>query len=127
MKQRCYKPNHPAYKNYGGRGIKVCDEWLNDFKAFYNWARKCGYSHKLTLDRINNNGNYEPSNCRWATRKEQANNTRSNIRYTVGEETHTIAEWSRIIKVNPTVCGLGIKRNGVDYIKKNCLLKHKNY
>lgn len=77
MKTRCYNPKVLHYKNYGGRGISICDEWLNSFKDFYDWAMANGYSDELSIDRINVNGNYEPSNCRWATNLEQARNKRN--------------------------------------------------
>lgn len=95
MKDRCYNSNCKAYKNYGGRGIRVCDEWLNDLKGFYDWSMTNGYEENLTLDRIDVNGNYEPSNCRWADRTTQANNTRSNHLIEYDGKTQTIAEWSR--------------------------------
>lgn len=70
MKNRCYNSNDKAYKWYGGKNIKVCDEWLNDYPAFYNWAYDNGYKEGLSIDRINPNGNYEPNNCQWLTRTD---------------------------------------------------------
>lgn len=78
IKQRCYNINNPQYINYGGRGIVVCDEWKNDFKTFHDWAILNGYEENkgLSIDRINNDGNYEPNNCRWTTQNIQQRNTR---------------------------------------------------
>lgn len=103
IKQRCYNPKDAAYKNYGGRGIKICDEWLDKEKGFinfYNWAINNGYKDNLTIDRIDNNGDYSPNNCRWVTMKIQANNTRHNKKITFKNETHTLTEWSEILNIN---------------------------
>ena len=96
IKQRCYYPKAISYKRYGAKGIVMCDEWKNDFMSFYNWAIANGYSDNLTIDRINSNGNYEPSNCRWVTYKLQANNKSSNVFLSLNGVVHTIAEWSDI-------------------------------
>ncbi len=74
MKRRCYNQKFKQYKDYGGRGIRVCDEWLKSFKNFYDWAMANGFREDLQIDRIDNDGNYEPSNCRWVSAKENANN-----------------------------------------------------
>lgn len=76
MKTRCLNQKVKEYKNYGGRGICICDEWLNSPKSFIEWGMKNGYEDGLTIDRINNDGNYEPSNCRWVTKKVQQRNQR---------------------------------------------------
>lgn len=105
MKERCLNPNNFEYRSYGGRGITVCDEWQKNFSNFYNWAIKNGYSSSLTIDRINVNGNYEPSNCRWATHKQQARNKRNNHFITYNGETKTLIEWSEIFSIlKSTLC-----------------------
>lgn len=95
IKWRCYNPKSHEYLRYGGRGITVCDEWRNDFQSFYDWAMANGYEDNLSIDRIDNDGNYCPENCRWATAKEQANNRKGNNRITALGVTRTIAEWEK--------------------------------
>ena len=100
MKARCYNVDSPNYKNYGGRGIIICKEWLNDYTLFKTWSLNNGYNDDLTIDRINVNGNYEPSNCRWVDIKTQCNNKRNTIYITYNGQTHTITEWADIYHVN---------------------------
>ncbi len=108
LRQRCNNPKHNSYHNYGGRGIKVCDEWDKSFQSFYDWAYANGYSTenqkdeklKLTLDRIDNNGNYEPSNCRWVDRKTQTRNMRTTKFITFNGERKSISEWCEIYGIN---------------------------
>lgn len=95
MKDRCLNPKNSHYKNYGGRGIKVCKKWLNDFKAFQEWAMTNGYKDNLTIDRKNNDGGYNPKNCRWVTQKQNCNNKSNNHLLTYNGETKNIIKWAQ--------------------------------
>lgn len=95
MKQRCLDPNSSHYHRYGGRGVTICEEWLNDYSKFYEWAMANGASKELTLDRIDTDGNYEPSNCRWADVEMQMNNTSQNRFIEYNGEKLTVMQWSR--------------------------------
>lgn len=92
MKARCTNPNSPYFNRYGGRGIKICDEWNKSFDEFYEWSKKNGYSKELTLDRVDNDGNYEPNNCRWASYSMQNRNKRNNVLSEYKGELRTRAE-----------------------------------
>lgn len=94
MTGRCLKPTHPAFKDYGGRGITICSNWIGNFEAF--WRDMGNKPHGTSLDRIDNNGPYCPTNCRWASAKQQANNRRSNAVYVFNGVAHTISEWADI-------------------------------
>lgn len=94
IKRRCLNPKEKQYVNYGGRGIKMCQEWIYSYLCFYQWAITNGYKNGLSIDRINNDGNYEPGNCRWANQKTQANNTRRNHFFTLNGETKTLGQWA---------------------------------
>ena len=95
MRGRCQRPSDKLYNYYGGRGIKVCDEWDKDFKVFYDWSMANGYTDELTIDRIDVNGNYEPDNCRWVTMAVQCNNKRSNIQITYKGKTQNLSQWCK--------------------------------
>lgn len=94
MKQRCCNEARRDFPAYGGRGITVCDEWQRSFPAFMKWAMEHGYQDDLTLDRIETNGPYSPENCRWVTRKVQANNRRTNRFITLDGRTQSIKQWA---------------------------------
>ena len=102
MKARTEYSSSQSYENYGGRGIKVCDEWRHDFQKFHDWAMAHGYQDDLTIDRIDVNGNYCPENCRWATKKEQGRNKRDIPKITYNGETLTLAEWSEKLDIKKT-------------------------
>lgn len=95
MIYRCYGEKHRSYKDYGARGITVCKEWKDSFENFKEWSFKNGYSENLSIDRMDVNGNYEPSNCRWATPTEQQNNTRRNLVFTIDGYTDTLPNLCR--------------------------------
>lgn len=101
IRNRILNPNNHAYPRYGGRGIKICDEW-QEYIKFKEWALSHGYNEKLTIDRIDVNGDYSPENCRWASYEVQANNSRKNIFWKYKGECLTIAQWAKKLNVNPT-------------------------
>lgn len=102
MKQRCENPNRPHYEDYGGRGIRVCDEWKK-FAPFQKWSHENGWKQGLTLDRIDVDGNYEPSNCRWITQKEQLLNRRNTVKLTLHGMTKPLVKWAEIYSISPHV------------------------
>ena len=110
MLQRCFKDYENNKKYYKDRGITVCDEWKENFLAFREWSLNNGYKENLSLDRIDNNGNYEPKNCRWTTKEEQSNNTRSVRLIEYKGEIKSISQWARIF---------GIDRKTISYRLKN--------
>ena len=99
IKARCYTKTNIGYKNYGAKGVKMCDEWKNDYLAFRRWALANGYSDELTIDRIDPCGNYEPSNCRWADMSTQAKNKRWSIYLTLDGETKHLCEWAEELNI----------------------------
>ncbi len=129
MKDRCYNKNSSAYKWYGARGIKICDEWLGDdgAKNFFDWAMANGYADNLEIYRINNDGDYEPSNCRWSNRQEQMNNTRNCHYVTIDGITHSITEWSRIngIKIGTIYARIKKGWSEIDAVSKPLQVQKK--
>ena len=112
MKRRCEDSRHSTYANYGARGIKVCSDWTKSFDSFRQWALENGYSQQLSIDRINNDGDYTPDNCRWATAVIQGNNKRNNHLVTAFGETHTLTEWEHISGIGRSTILSRINKHG---------------
>lgn len=112
MKDRCTNPNDQHHTNYYDKGVKMCDEWLNNPKAFIEWSLNNKYEDHLTIDRIDPFGNYEPSNCRWITNKEQQRNKRNTIRYNVDGEMLTLAEIAERYNIKVSTLSARVYRYG---------------
>lgn len=112
IKRRCKDCQRPSYQYYGGKGVKICQEWESDFMAFYKWAIANGYDDSLSIDRIDVNGDYCPENCRWVTNKIQANNTTRNRFITYDGRTQTLAQWADELGVSRTLISDRLDRLG---------------
>ena len=110
IKDRCLNEKAKAYMRYGGRGIKICKEWLEDSYSFYSWALENGYDDNLSIDRIDVDGDYEPLNCRWTTMYVQANNKKNNVFLVYNNEKKSISQWSKIYKINRGTAGYRYKK-----------------
>lgn len=129
MKQRCYNRKSKAYDRYGGRGICMCKEWVNDFEPFFKWSLNNGYSKCLSIDRIDVDGNYEPSNCRWASDKQQSDNKRCNINITMNGKTQDLQQWCDEYGINRSTVNTRVRIMGWSY-EKSITTKarhHKKY
>lgn len=120
IKKRCYDTEVPDYKNYGARGIKVCDEWINSYENFRDWALKNGYQSdaprgEYTIERIDVNGNYCPENCTWANMKEQGNNKRNNRIITINDTSLTVPQWAECMGVTPRLIHCRLHRGWSEY------------
>jgi len=113
MKQRCLNPNEKWFKNYGARGITICKEWL-DPKVFCEWALMNGYQDNLTIERIDNNGNYCPENCKWIPGEEQHKNTRRNRKITFNGKTQILTDWARELKISCSALSERLKKWGLE-------------
>ena len=113
MRHRCNSPKAFNYADYGGRGIKICDEWQR-YDNFKSWADNSGYSDDLSIDRINNDGGYSPENCRWATPKQQSNNRRNTLYLTFNGSNKALAEWAEIYGIDRSTLAGRIYKRGWD-------------
>lgn len=122
MKQRCYNPNSKDYRWYGEKGIKICDEWLNNPKLFEEWSISHGYQEDLTIDRIDENKGYYPENCRWITRQDNTKYKSTTSLINVNGEIHTGKEWSYILNLGTNTINKYIRKYGlvntIEFIKR---------
>lgn len=121
MRDRCLKKHDPNYHNYGGRGITICDEWTDDFWEFCKWARGHGYADDLQIDRIDNDGPYSPSNCRWVTPKNNSRNRRNNVNLTVHGKTQCISAWHEETGVNRSAMYYWTSSHGKEFAEAKLL------
>ena len=127
IKQRCYNPGHTHYHRYGGRGIIMCDEWKNNFSTFYYWAIDNGYAENLSIDRISNDGNYEPTNCQWVTIAENCKKQSTNKFITYNGKTQIMADWAREFSMHQSVFFTRLKKGfTMEEISKMPPSKSKN-
>lgn len=133
IKARCYNLNNKAYRWYGAKGIEVCDEWLKNPKLFEEWSVNNGYSDELTIDRIDENKDYCPENCRWVTNVNNAKYKSTTSLIEVDNETHTGKEWANVLGFGVNVINTYIRKYGIENViefirrfKKNPTLKPKN-
>ena len=117
MKQRCYNPNREKYKDYGGRGIDICDEW-QDAAVFAEWALSHGYRPGLQIDRIDNNAGYSPDNCRFVTPKQNSRNRRNTKILTINGESRSVPEWCESINISPFTVYYWIREKGESYAEQ---------
>lgn len=125
MKERCYNPKNKAYKNYGGRGISICKEWLNDFEKFYNWANTNGYTPALSIERKNVNGNYEPQNCTWIRKSDQSKNRRNCVFIEFNGKRMTLADWAKETGYNAQTLRNRFNKYGQDEVEKVIIYKRR--
>lgn len=119
MKARCLNPKSVSYSNYGARGIGICDEWLS-FKNFHEWAIANGYADNLQLDRIDNDGDYCPSNCRWVTRSENQKNTRRTRLITINGKTQCASDWIKELGVSKSTFYSDLRKGQAYFIGRYC-------
>lgn len=110
MRERCSSTSCKGFVYYGARGVTVCDDWNNSFQAFYDWATSSGYAEGMSIDRIDVDGNYEPSNCRWVSTNIQANNKKNNVRVEYNGESRTVSEWASILGIEYRTLWMRLRR-----------------